>query len=525
MNDELKGTPNPLNPSSGVTPLDANPSEPSQPINIAEPTTSAAPTFSATPMTSAAPTFSTIPMTSTASTAPTTSTAPIASAAPTTSTINQPGTMQSSANQFNTTSPGNSTIPMGVVESLDPTNRPMEHAPMPEAPQPKKNKKKTGLIIGGLACLFLAIGCGVAAVLLFMNHSDPVERAIGKLMSAEAPAIVTVQGAIDVKIDDPYSSVSDLKISINSDMVTDSLINSSTATLSGTFSSGKDFSLGLSEIYATNNDLFLRIDGISEIVRDLYQFSNSTETTGEDSIINESPTTVESQTDSEVPIDEEMMLDEGEYSTSIVTDETSSLFDVIDGEWIRIPLDELGTNYSELAPITDSETSCSVKLLTAINNNRNSIMEMYQRNSFISSTTKDLAVTSVKNPIYKVVFKGENFANFNNELAASSILKEYQSCTGETIGTSSIDSVNQALAEIPELYVEIDNNDNFTRLYFVTDISEKNATITTDLAFSYPTNVNISEPTEHIDLQEVLQRLLNPYYTTYDSSTDVDYTL
>ncbi len=543
MDDELKGTPNPLNPTPGVTPLDANPSEPVQPAEPtnsewAEPTgmlnsepTNPEPTG---PISSEnpAPTESTpvepestteeIPVHSMHSTRPN---QPIDMVKPTASETNQSETMQPNADQFSTTPPNNSAAlnnptipnnpaaPMGVVENLDPTNRPMERAPIPETPQPKKNKKKVGFIVGGIVCLFLAIGCGVAAALLFMNHGDPVERAMGKLMSGEAPTITTIQGTIDVKANDLSSSISDLKISINSNMVADSLINSSTATLSGTFRNGGDFSLNLSEIYAANGDLFLKIDGVSEMTSDPYLLSDDTGTT------NGNSTTEGTQAGGEVSVDEEMTLDESTYSTGAVSG-VLGMFSTVDGKWIRIPLSELGATSSELTPSTDSNASCSAKLLANVKNNRNSVMEMYQRNAFIGSTTKDLAVTKVNNPIYKVVIKGENFTNFYNELSNSSMMKEYRNCTGETVRTLDANSVNQTLAEMPEVYVEVDDNDNFTRLYFVTDANEGDTTVTTDLNFSYPTNVNVAEPTEYIDLSEIMQGLfLNTYDTTSTGTT------
>jgi hypothetical protein len=473
MDDKTQGTPNPLNPTPGITPLDANPSEPIRSVNQ----------FNTTEPTRSVNQFNTTP--------------PV--------------------NQFNTTPPSSPVVPMGVVENLDPTNRPMEYAPMPETPQPKKNKKKVGLIIGGMVCLFLAIGCGVAAILLFMNHGDPVERAMGKLMSGEAPTNTTIQGTIGVKSNDSSSSISDLKISINSNLTTDSLINSSTATLSGSLRNGGDFSIDLSEVYAANGDLYLKIDGISEIMDDPYLLSDSAETTSTE----EGLTTEELQTEEEISVDEEMTLNEGTPSTGTITS-MLSIIGTIDGEWIRIPISELGATSSELTSGIDSKTSCAVELFANLDNNRNSIMEMYQRNSFIGSTTKDLAVASVNNPIYKVVVKSENFTNFFNEARNSSMLKEYQDCTGETIEALNAGSVDQTLAELPEVYVEVDGDDNFTRLYFVADTNEGDATITTDLNFSYPTNVNVSEPAEYTDLSEILQGLFSNIYDTTGADVTVE---
>ena len=260
----------------------------------------------------------------------------------------------------------------------------------------------------------------------------------------------------------------------------------------------------------------MKIDGISEIIDDPYLLSDSAEATSTD----EGLTTEGLQAEEEVSVDEEMTLNEETSSTGTITS-MLSIIGTIDGEWIRIPISELGATSSELTSGIDSETSCMAELFTNLNNNRNSIMEMYQRNSFIGSTTKDLAVASVNNPIYKVIVKSENFTNFFNETRNSSMLKEYQDCTGETIGALNADSVDQTLAELPEVYVEVDGDDNFTRLYFVTDANEGDATITTDLIFSYPTNVNVSEPTEYTDLSEILQRLFSNIYDTTGADATV----
>ena len=69
---------------------------------------------------------------------------------------------------------------------------------------------------------------------------------------------------------------------------------------------------------------------------------------------------------------------------------------------------------------------------------------------------------------------------------------------------------------IPALYVEIDGNYNFTRLYFVTDAEDYGVKVTTDLNFSYPDNINVSEPTEYQNLMDILN---NMYTTVYEEES------
>ena len=60
---------------------------------------------------------------------------------------------------------------------------------------------------------------------------------------------------------------------------------------------------------------------------------------------------------------------------------------------------------------------------------------------------------------------------------------------------------------MPELYVEVDNNRNFTRLYTEFTIDGLDADITLDLNFSYPESVNVSEPTEYENFSDFMQKL------------------
>ena len=51
---------------------------------------------------------------------------------------------------------------------------------------------------------------------------------------------------------------------------------------------------------------------------------------------------------------------------------------------------------------------------------------------------------------------------------------------------------------LPEIYVEIDDDNNFSRVYLS---GETNGTATTaDLNFSYPSEITITEPDDYVDI-------------------------
>ena len=87
------------------------------------------------------------------------------------------------------------------------------------------------------------------------------------------------------------------------------------------------------------------------------------------------------------------------------------------------------------------------------------------------------------------------------------------------------EDVAELLAEMPKVYAEVNGNYDFTRLYLETDISDGMASATIDLGFSYPQNVNASEPVEYTDFSEVIQQIMSGLFempNTQPSVIEVD---
>ena len=71
------------------------------------------------------------------------------------------------------------------------------------------------------------------------------------------------------------------------------------------------------------------------------------------------------------------------------------------------------------------------------------------------------------------------------------------------------------LEDLPEIYVEVDGDNNFTRLY--TNLKIDSGKLTIDLNFSYPTNINVTEPLEYQNFSEVIQDVST---SVYDADID-----
>ena len=140
---------------------------------------------------------------------------------------------------------------------------------------------------------------------------------------------------------------------------------------------------------------------------------------------------------------------------------------------------------------------------------------VYQQYPFINYTTENLKISQKKDALYLLSLDAEKTASFINALRDSSFVKEISSCMG--IKTTSgedltTEEAQEIIKDFPDLYVEIDNNDNFTRVYFAISQDENKITVTVDLSLAYPSQITINEPTEYIDVNEAMTKIMSELY-------------
>ncbi|MBQ3320856.1 hypothetical protein IJG71_01875 [Candidatus Saccharibacteria bacterium] len=394
----------------------------------------------------------------------------------------------------------------------DPMARSMEA--MPTETETKPKKKKTGLIIGILVCVFLAVGCGVAAILLLNNGGDPVAKAFVKAMNGDIPANMNVNGTFVFEPEDATSEVSKIQVALNTDASTTSLINSTTATMTLTTQSAGEQSLDVSEVYGADGDLYLKVNGLAEFITGLSGSSTTTQVLD---------TPVDCAADDEDCLDLIETETEEVIDTELQTTDTSlqayspylEFIGALDGEWIKLPVDELKSLIGGEATGND-QTQCAMDLFENIKNSSNTIKEFYNQYPFIESTSENITVQSRQNPIYKITFNSENLTGYLGQMRDADFTRKYLTCSGQSLGQIDKDNVEELVEMVPELYVEIDGSYNFTRLYFVTDAEDYGVKVTTDLNFSYPDNINVSEPTEYQNLMDILN---NMYTTVYEEES------
>ncbi len=392
------------------------------------------------------------------------------------------------------------------VNNLNAIAQPTVNSPEPVAPK----KKKTGVIIGIIISLFVMVGCGVAAALLFMNRggADPVAAAVNKIMNGNMPNYMNVDGEIDIKINSDDSIVTNLKVDLKAGVLTTSLINSAKATLTATLKDVGDLTLDVNEIRAADGDIYLKVDGLIEALKNPKLLNvlidvEQTDVNQTDVVDCAGETDCVSEEEVEITEDDEFL----QQYTTYLTDTLG----FVDGEWIRISTEDIDEMTSETE---DATASCSIDLINTISQNRNSLAEMYNKNAFVGGTTDEETTAIVKrnDPVYRVVFDKEKLIGFMTNLDNSEIMKSFNRCQSEN-GEEEIniienqDSIIEALSKVPAVYVEVNGDNDITRLY--SSLESSKVAIKVDLGFSYPKNVNISEPgvEEYQDIKDVIQKL------------------
>ena len=372
-----------------------------------------------------------------------------------------------------------------TVESLDPTGRPMEQ-PTQVVEPPKQ--KKTGLIIAIIVGLVVLIGGVTAAVVIAMNmkKDDAVLAAMQKIMSGEAPKNVAIDGDINLLSNNPDSPIKRINIDLDSDTVVGSMINTSSAVVTLTDQSDKDYSARVDEIYAAHGDVFFKVEGVTALLED----SNLLNVMMGDTTGSDDATTMNNQ-----------------IMNTIV-----GVIEAADGVWLRVSLDDLQmTNSSGL--LGSSNISCITDLVSDVNKNSNSAAEMYNKYPFITSTDKDIIVTAKQNPIYQISVDSKNFTNYVNAMQNTELAKSLYSCMGWNDNADvTEEDVEKVINAMPKVYAEVDHENNFTRLYLESDLNNGAANATIDLGISYPTNVNVTEPVEYTNYADFIQTLFTSMY-------------
>ncbi|MBQ6460922.1 hypothetical protein IJJ36_00595 [Candidatus Saccharibacteria bacterium] len=392
-----------------------------------------------------------------------------------------------------------------------------------------KNKSKKGLAIAIILLLLVVIGGAVAAILILkpFGGGDAVPTAIQKLFNGDRPTKISMDGTISVNSEDASFPFSTLKLDFSSGINTVSAENYANIKVTATLPADNEFSFDANEVHASDGDLYLKLSGVSEALDNLF---NQNLTTVNNNVLDCSTDEYSDSADcidySDLDLDLDVDLDYGHTNNTGFSDLSgfTGVFDVIDGDWIHISNSDF-SNITGTIPTIDNSTQCLIDAADNLGNYGDDFTKLYKDNPFINYSTNNLKVAQKKNQLYQLSFDADKLANFLNAMSTSGFVNDMIACAGGVATTEKIsaEEVAEILKDFPALYVEIDKDYNFTRVYLDMDANDGLANITVDLSFDYPTNITIEEPTEYVDINEVLTRVFSSFYgPSFDTSTVFD---
>ena len=492
MNDSLEGTPNPLNPAPEAeapvdpmveslagpggdfieTPAPAMESEP--PVAQAEPTGASMPTMRPAPVRMARPQSRAVvdPMMRPRNHMPVMpARAPMARPEVAATSTPAPEFEESMTQE-----------PVGreTLGRTEPTEQIVRSMPMDDLvakdsvvlPKPGK-KSKRGLVVAAAVLFLVAIVCGAAAVAMFLLSKDDsrVAAAINKALDNGLPSIIRVNG--DITITQTEGEAPNVTAELDGTFDTKTKMSKVNAEATATLSNGQSLDFELDELQSKDGSTYLKLTNVTGLADGL----------------------------------------------------TGQVLQTIDGQWVMIPKNSTGSEFTkqlDTLGLQNNPSVCLSNALMSMPEYSKDIATEYRKNQFISYSTEKLQINRKKNPLYRLSFDENKFASFINGMSNSGLLNEFNACVGgnATNDKTSAAELSKIFGGYPTVYVEIDDKYNFTRVYFATEVDGAN--VTADLALSYPTKIEVTEPAEYLDLSTLISEAMVKFMNGQNDSGTVE---
>lgn len=330
-----------------------------------------------------------------------------------------------------------------------------------EVKKPARKKSKKPIIITAIILVLLAVSAAVAAILIlnpFASH-DAVPAAISKLFNSGVPENVKMTGAVTTFDNNKDAVSASIMMDFTTEINTKTGENTASATINATLPGSTDtFAFNVNELHTKGGDLYLKLGGMA-VLKDF-----------------------------------------------------SAVFETIDDEWIRIPDSEF-SSISGVMP-TNTDATCLIDAAGKLGEHGKDFATLYNENPFVEYSTADINIDKKNNPLYRLYFSPTKLAGFVNSLNGSGFANELLACTGGLAVNEDVTEaeMTEIVKSIPTIYVEVDDKDNFTRVYLSVSSEDGLSGAVADISFEYPTtSVKIEEPEQYITLGEFLTQLLSDF--------------
>lgn len=486
MNENPAGTPNPLNPEPTEAPSNI-PNETAQPIQAAS--------------TIPEPEMQTIVASETTA---------VVTEAP----ADVPPLVDGAAGQMTTTppletpngAPSNIPINNGVAGATNDA-APLETsvaaavAEMPQlentASMTTKRKSKTPLIVASAVAACAVLVGIVAAVLLIVNPfgGDRVSIAISKLLNGNASPLVSIEGTINTDYtDDEFLETTSLTVNAGfNNNIGGNYVNSIAEM---NLNDGSALGFEASQIYTEDGDTFVKLGTLGANIN-----AQGTDNTSEG--------TAETAPDSSNATDSSDTANTG--SASGGANNMLQMISILNDQWILAATDGETSSATALGG-DQSPATCLSVTIPQLSLSLSSVASAYNANPFITSATDNLGIASKGGTLYRLLFDAEKLAGFVNALDDTDAINDVLTCfnAAEYDGEITTSEAAELSSIIPALYVELDSNNNFARVYV--NIETEDTDTVADLNIYYPESINIEAPEEYLDMNTAMTKVLTALY-------------
>ena len=352
-----------------------------------------------------------------------------------------------------------------------------------------------------------ALVCGVAALIIFVfpKSDDRMAVAINRVLDGNMSSIINAKGNITISSDDIDTQFSQLSIDLDATIDTKSAMQKADATitadLAASLASKSSLEFDISEIGTKNGTKYIKLNNVVNALNEVMPSL----------VTNMSSVTVNGLT-----IDNSSALAQQNSNVTDTMTTMVNLFQTFDGKWIMIPNTSSGIEFTEGLDgmgIFGNQTACLTNVLIAIPTYGNDLVSKYKNNQFITYTTEGVAIAKKHDTLYRLGFDDTKFAAFINSLPNSGFTNALNACAGNSATNQPVSAAEIAkiFSGYPDLYVEVDDKGNITRVYFSTKLSGGLSVVKADFSLSYPSELKITEPSEYLDLNNIVMQLMSAF--------------
>ena len=374
--------------------------------------------------------------------------------------------------------------------------------------EPKTGKKsKKGLVVGAVILLLVALVCGVAAavMLLMPKGNDRVTAAINKALENGLPSIVRVNG--DITVTPTEGEISKISVGLDGTFDLKTKMSKANAEVTANLNGGDSVNFEFDELQDKDGDTFIKLSGVTGLPDSLNMTTNKLEASVETTTNCTNGTNCAST------------------GVAVSLGMLGQVLQTIDGQWIMIPNTTSGTDFTkqlDTLGLQNNPSACISGVMASLSEYGKDIAQEYRKNPFITYSTDSLKIAKKKNALYRIDFDKDKMAAFINGMSNSGFLNALNACTNQvaTNGKTSASELKEIFADYPTVYVEIDDNNNFTRVYFAAEMAGDGSNVTADLALSYPAKIEVTGPEEYLDLSTLISNAMVEFMNGQANNTD-----